>query len=177
VEYLDWQPRFLRSINSRLLSQLRVRFHREDFGWDIVQRWKDLYPNLLRESWDITFQESLRNCRIYVCDHLATTYLEALAAEKPTILFWDPELTELRTEAQPYFDLLRTAGILFDTPEAAAAEINVAYPDVVSWWNRPVRRKARHAFCRHFARTSSHAVDEWAKEFMRISKMGIKATS
>ena len=169
-EYLLWQFRFLASIDARHLSQFRVRFHREDFGWDMAQRWNDFYPKIVTESWDITFQESLSNCRIYICDQLATTFLEALSADKPTILFWDPEINELRPEAQPYYDRLRTAGILFDTPEAAAAGVTAVYDDITSWWNKPERQAARRFFCNRFARTSANSVDEWASEFVRISR-------
>jgi putative transferase (TIGR04331 family) len=173
VEYLSWQSRFLSSMNIRLLTELRVRFHREDFGWDIAQRWKDFHPGIATDSWDITFRESLSDCRIYVCDHLATTFLEVLSANKPAILFWDPAINELRADAQPYYDRLRAAGILFDTPEAAAAGVNAVYDDITSWWNEPQRQEARQMFCSRFARTSASSVDEWAKEFVRISKDGI----
>lgn len=172
-EYLLWQSRFLVSMNTRLLPQLRVRLHREDCGWDVAQRLQDAFPKINAESWDITFQQSLNDCRIYVCDQLSTTFLEALSADRPTILFWDPEINELKKEAQPYYDLLRTVGILFDTPEAAAAAVSAVYDDVESWWNEPERQKARKSFCRRFARTSSNSVDEWTKEFARISRVGI----
>lgn len=173
-EYLLWQSRFLASINARLLTKLRVRFHQEDFGWDIAQRWKSSYPAIITENWDTTFLQSLNNCRIYICDNIATTFLEALSANKPSILFWDPAINELRTEAQPYYDRLRSAGILFDTPEAAADAVNAVYDDVVTWWNDPMRQEARRIFCNCFARTSSKAVNEWAEEFIRISKEDIK---
>jgi len=78
---------------------------------------------------------SLENCRLYVCDHLSTTFAEALAANKPTVLFCNPETNRLRLDAQPYFDLLRNSGILFDTPETAASAVAAVYGDVEAWWN------------------------------------------
>jgi len=173
-QYLVWQSRFLAALNKPLLSRLRVRFHREDMGWDMPARWKECNPAIPVETWDIPFLQSLADCRIYVSDHMETTYIEALFANKPTILFWDPEINELRTEAQPYYELLRTAGILHDTPEAAAAAVSRVYDDVIVWWNNTDRQKARKTFCDRFARTSTNAVDQWAKEFERISKEGIK---
>jgi putative transferase (TIGR04331 family) len=172
-QYLLWQWRFLASIDSRLLLKFRVRFHAEDFGWDIAQRWQASYPEIRVETWDSPFIRSLQNCRLYVCDHLATTFLEALSADKPTILFWNPAINELRPEAQPYYDRLRAAGILYDTPEAAAGEVQVVYDNVMAWWNDPARQEARRIFCNRFAWTSSNAVKEWTGEFKRISKDGI----
>lgn len=169
-EYLLWQSRFLASMDTHLLAKLRVRFHREDFGWDIAEQWMSSYPAITIERWDTTLVQSLNNCRIYICDHLATTFLESLSANKPTILFWDPEINELRPEARSYYDQLLNAGILYDAPETAAEAVNASYNDVAAWWNDPPRQEARRTFCNRFARTSSNAVNEWAAEFKRISK-------
>lgn len=172
-QYLLWHSRFLASIHAPLLSKIRVRFHALDYGWDIAQRWRTSYPEIRVETWDTPFMRSLGNCRLYVCDQLATTFLEALSADKPTILFWDPAINELRPEAELYYDRLRAAGILFDTPEAAADGVNAVYDNVEAWWNDPARQEARRIFCDCFARTSSNAVNEWAKEFIRLSKEGL----
>jgi putative transferase (TIGR04331 family) len=169
-EYLVWQRRFLTSFSPTLLPMLRVRLHREDHGWDMKKRWREICPDIRFEDWSTPLTRSLKNCRLYVSDHLATTYIEALAADKPTILFWDPAANELRPEAQQYFDHLRHAGILFDSPEAAAEMVNTIYGDVETWWNNPVRQAARRAFCDRFARTSSQAVREWLDEFNGIAQ-------
>ena len=174
-QYLLWQSRFLASINSRLRLKIRVRFHPEDFGWDIAQRWRTSHPEIKvgTETCDTSFIQSLENCRLYICDHLGSTFQEALSADKPTILFWDPAINELRPEAQPYYDRLRAAGILYDIPEAAADGVNVVYDNALAWWNDPGRQEARRIFCNRFAWTSSNAVNEWTGEFIRISKDGI----
>jgi len=174
LEYLQWQSRYIKTLSSSLQPLVRVRCHREDLGWDIEQRWKEAYPSVTRETWDTPFFQSLSNCRIYVCDNLGTTYIEALSANKPTILFWNPELNVLRPEAQRYFDDLRNARILHDSPESAATEVNAIYDDIETWWNNPDRQAARQRFCNRFAKTSLNAVDDWAKEFARISREGIQ---
>lgn len=112
-EYLLWQCRFAKTLHQKIVPVVRLRPHREDGGWDIAQRLSKYIPNATIETWEVPFQESLVNCRLYVCDHMSTTYTEALAANKPTILFWNPQANELRPEAQPYYDLLRKSGILF----------------------------------------------------------------
>lgn len=168
--YLSWQIRFVKEISSYYLTKMRVRLHREDLGWDIAGRWRDFCPDVPIEDWDIPLQLSMEECRLFVGDQLQTTFLETLSADKPTILFWNPEHNELRPEAQPFYDLLRLVGILHDTPEAAADAVNAVYDDVESWWNEPARQAARINFCDQFARTSTNAVNEWADEFSRIAK-------
>ena len=173
-DYLVWQARFIKAFPSHLTAMLRVRLHREDFGWDMAERWKALCPEAAIESWDIPFNESLDACRLYVCDHLATTFTEALSADKPTILFWDPAITELRAGAQPYYDRLYEAGILFYSPEEAAGAVSACYADIEGWWNKPQRQEARQFFCERFAWTSKDAVDRWIDEFKLMAKGDMK---
>lgn len=170
-EYLLWQERFVKALHHAVITTVRLRPHREDNGWDVIQRLHERSPNLKIETWDIPFQESLANCRLYVCDHFSTTFAEALSANKPTILFWNPLANELRSEAQPYYDLLRKNGILFDTPESAATAVNQIYDDIETWWNDPERQSAVNIFCNRFARTSSHGDELWASEFKRIAAL------
>ena len=77
--------------------------------------------------------------------------LEPLAADIPTILFWDPRHWEMRPAAEPYFDLLRAGEILHDSPEAAAAHCRGVMSEKAGWWRQPSVRQARHTFIRRFA--------------------------
>ncbi len=168
IQYMNWHIRFLDSLTSKAIADLRIRPHYADFGWNIVDRIKEHHPSIPIETWEVPFLKSLSECRFYVCDHLSTTFIEALAVNKPTVLFWDKENNELRADAKPVYDKLREVGVLYDTPEAAATAVSLIYDDVESWWNNPVRQEAIRYFCSRFARTSPNAVDKWADEFKRV---------
>lgn len=170
-EYLSWQSRFAKSLDPKMVPALRLRPHREDGGWGIAQRINECLPGLAVETWDVPFQKSLADCRLYICDHFSTTFAEALAANKPTLLFWDSQANKLRPEAQPYYDLLRKSGILFDMPESAGAAVNHIYEDVETWWNDPERQDSVEIFCERFARNAPDAVELWTVEFKRIAAM------
>lgn len=169
-EYFSWQQRFAAALSSENRSKMRVRLYIQDYGSDCIQRWKDYYPEVPLENWDIYFLESLENCRLHVSDHLASTFIDALVANKPTILFWNHQVFEVRPEAQPYYDELRYAGILYNTPEAAATAVNFFYTDVETWWNDPNLQVIRKKFCNIFAKTSPDAVNEWANKFKTIAR-------
>ena len=168
-DYLRWLLRFLESIPLELRAKMRMRLFRDDFGWDMGERLLDSFPDLFLENWDMTFLESLKNCRLFVCDLPATTFAEALSVDKPTIMFWDPDANELLPEAEPYYDELRQAGILYNSPEVAARAAHAVYEDVESWWRNPELQTARRRFCDRFARLSTNAIDEWAKEFKMVA--------
>ena len=169
-EYFEWQQRFISSLSLQNRTRVHVRLYRLDFGCDCALRWRDFHPELTIENWDIPFLKSLENCRLHVSDHLASTYIDGLIANKPTILFWKPEAFRVRQQAQPYFDQLRNVGILYDNPEAAAAVVDSVYGDVETWWQNTDRQRIRMQFCDLYARTSPNALDEWACELRRIAR-------
>lgn len=169
-DYLECQIRFLKALPVDIFSKTRVRLHRADHGWDMEQRIKESCPEVNIEKWDRTFLASLSNCRLYVCDHIATTLFEALALDKPTILFWDPEANPVKKEAEQYYESLRDVGVLHDSPEQAADAVVEAYSNVENWWSDPERRRVVQNFCHWSARTSSDASKHWNSFFNMISK-------
>src|SRR5205823_3910681 len=99
-----------------------------------------------------------------VVDHCGTTMLEGLAADMPTVLFWDPTRWEMRPSAENDFEALRDAGILYTNPEAAAVHIRDVYNDPYAWWHKPSVRKAVRQFISLHGMTSAH----WATDCVRI---------
>lgn len=174
IRYVEWQERFLDAIPAAAKRVLRARLYPEDYGWDIRARWHDHAPEVPVEDGARPFLESLEDCRLCVSDHLGTTFYEAIAANRPTILFFDIEVNPLRAEVLPWIDALRGSGILHDTPEAAAQAVGAAYPDVEAWWNDPKRQAARKGFCAQFARTTSDPVGDWLNEFTHLTPRGRK---
>ena len=170
VNYLKWQAKFMAAMFPLLKCALRVRLYPEDFGWDIRNRWCDHSPGVVFDDVSRKFIESLEDSRLFVCDHMGTTLYEALAADKPTVCFFDPQKNPLKSQARTVFASLRAAGIVQDTPEGAAETVAQAYPDVEAWWNEPRRQAARQEFCDKFARLSSNPLKEWLNEFERIRR-------
>lgn len=165
--YFERQLRFAAALAPRERAALVHRPHFADYGWDIAARWRDRFPDVVVQEWDVPFNRALRECRLFVCDHFSTTYAQALALDKPCILFWETQSNEFRVrpEAREFHDALRSAGILHDEPEAAAAEAARAYGDVEAWWADPGRREARRLFCERFVRTAPDPMSEWVAEF------------
>jgi putative transferase (TIGR04331 family) len=71
--------------------------------------------------------------------------------------------------AQPYFDSLREADILHDTPESVASKLNKIYQDPNSWWVSPEVQDARNKFCNQFARTSDDWLTQWKRELAKLA--------
>lgn len=169
-KYCEDQIRFFKSVDRSYQKCISYRTFIQDYGLDIVKRIQNACPDLVMEDWDIPFQDSLMNCKLFVCDHLSSVHAEALSLNIPAILFWDPESYIHRTEARRYLDNLHAVEILHYSPESAAKMVNEVYDNVDDWWNKQERQSARLEFCDHFARNSPNAIEEWINEFKKISR-------
>ncbi|MEK7376437.1 MAG: LIC12162 family protein [Candidatus Margulisiibacteriota bacterium] len=167
-DYIAWQMRFAASLSKARTKELKIRLFPADFGCDHKMRLNDSFPEVALEDKTIPFLASVICARIVVCDHLSTPLTDVLSANKPTIIFWDPKVQLIRSEAQPFYDALHSAGILYYSPEDAAKAVETIYDDVEKWWNEPGRKKAVALFCNQFARTSKDSVKAWAEEFKKI---------
>lgn len=159
--YFELQRRFFSAVDADFHRQFRVRPHTAEFGWGVKRRLAAAFPDLALESWDTPFTESLRSCRLYVCDHISTTFAEALASNIPTVIFWDPVFLAIRESAEPFFDRLRAVGVVHETPESAAAWVQHVYDDVAGWWFAAGTQDAVQAFRQEFTRISATPLKDW----------------
>lgn len=115
-----------------------------DAAWLLPQ-----FPNLRRCSGPL--QTHLLGCRLLTIDHHGTTMLEALAADVPMILYWNPAHWPLATESERLLQILHEAGVWFDNPRAAAQKAREVWTDPVSWWQSAPIREARMEWCKNQA--------------------------
>ena len=60
--------------------------------------------------------------------------------------------------------MLRDAGILHDSPEAAATLLSEIKGDFVYWWRDKTRQAARSAFAAKYTKLSGRYVKQWSLE-------------
>jgi putative transferase (TIGR04331 family) len=174
-EALEWRTRFVSQLPDQLRARLLVRLHHDDRGWG-------QHPRLLDACGPLTFddrKQSLRlrmsECRLAVTDYRGTALLEMLVENMPMLAFWDPGVYELRKDAEPYFEALRNAGILWDSPEAAAVKLSEIYDDPWQWWNEKKVQEARQAFVSQFALGREDWLNQWTRaleEELALSRIG-----
>lgn len=159
-EYFKWMLRFLTALPQRVRSVAVFRPYAHDYGHGVRERIAARFPDLRWDSGE-PFQRRLRTARLVVIDHNATGCLETLGANIPTVLFWDPDRWEVRESAVPYFDRLREAGILFGSPEAAAAKVSAVYDRPWEWWGDPATQQTRRLFADRYALARSDWQNQW----------------
>jgi putative transferase (TIGR04331 family) len=168
-DYLCWHQRFISHLSQNASNAIVLRSHPVDYGWNLVSRIEESFPSVRLNSRASSFEDSINSHRLYVCDHLSTTYAEALAANLPTILFWSQKDNKLTPHGKKGVQLLSDAGIFFNTPEAAAVAVSTVYDDVESWWNEPKRQNAIRRFMEAYCQVSPNAVNLWTRELQGIA--------
>lgn len=152
LDYHRQQVRFVQALPRNIRECLLVRLFREDFGWCQRERWNDAAPDVALDKGLRPMADLVANSRIYISTYNATTYLESMHMNFPTVIFWNPVLWEIRSDAIPYFRELQQVGIFHDTPESAAQHLTSIWDDIDAWWSDAKTQSVRAKFCYHYSR-------------------------
>ena len=158
---------FLERLPRHLRDALHYRPYPEGQGvLPDATRMRTHFPDL--KILDGPLQPHLMGCKLLAIDHPTTTFGLAMAANVPTIAYLQPDVWALALQAEPHFERFRGAGIVFDSPEAAAAKVAEVWDDVEAWWAGPDIQAARLAFKHEYARTSGVWWWHWMKALRRL---------
>ena len=166
--YLQDQYRFIQALPIRLRKQVLVRLFTEDYGWSQKKRWVDLFSELQIDDGIKPMSSLVSNSRLYISTYNATTYLESMSSNIPTIMFWNPNHWELRDSAIPFFEKLKSVGIFHETPESAAKQMTDIWDDVSGWWESTAVQTVRREFCERYAHNPEKPLNGMAKLFREI---------
>ncbi len=106
--------------------------------------------------------------KLLIIDHPGTTLNIRLAANLPTIAYWDDKMWGLCAQTKPYFQSLKDRGILFDDATGAAERINEIWPDTESWWNQLETQQTIDKWVNQYARTKKSWRKEWIKSIWSL---------
>ena len=164
LNYLKDQYLFSNLVNHDLIKNYTVRNCPNNYSWENIENWNTNVTFDLNKH----FLKSVYDHKLIVISNNSTTLLQVLAANIPTVIFWDPKFNEVRDVAQSDFDSLRNVGILYDSSELAANQVNSVWKNISAWWEADELQLARIKFCNRYARTSKNSLIEWKFFFENI---------
>jgi putative transferase (TIGR04331 family) len=158
--YQEQQFRFVEALPEKIQNELTVRLHGawRNTRWSDDKRWSDRMPSVHVEAGDAPIQKLIAKSRLVVHSYDSTGILEGLASNIPTLCFWNGGLDHLLPNVKPYYELLRGAGILADSPEHAALLVVQYWDNIDGWWKSEQVQNARRLFCEQYARVEKHPV-------------------
>ncbi|MDD5428996.1 MAG: hypothetical protein PHI58_07190, partial [Candidatus Omnitrophica bacterium] len=170
LDYLKQKVLFVKRLNKDAAEYLRYRpyFEISSNGAERPYINKNL-PDLKLCTGSLgSFHSKIMKCRLLILDHPGTTLNVALAANIPTICYWNKRAWAMCEQSIPYFDALEKAGIIFGDGSSAADKVNEIWDDVLGWWNLPGNQKARQAWCGRYAMASRTWRRDWMKALRQM---------
>ena len=138
-------------------------------GWNIRERFLEKGLSYALSDGKNLYQ-LLKESRLSIVTYNSTIYYETLAANFPTVIFFDFRLNEINEETKVYWDLLESVGIFHNTPESASNFINSIFDEIDKWWFSKDVQNARIYFCDNLALTSKTYLRDWKFAFNKIIK-------
>lgn len=135
LDYLEDQFQFIRSLPPAIQEMFTVRLHSVDYGWNYMLRWKDAIPDITIDPGTYAIGDQMAKNRICISTYNATSYLESIAIDIPTVIFWRPNHWPIMESAIQIFEELEEVGVFHRTPESAASHVSNVWDDVSAWWD------------------------------------------
>ena len=151
IFYLADQQRFITALPESIRNEFTIRLASTDFDWSARSRWENAFPEVDIDNGQQPIYELFKQSKIIVCTYPGTTYNQTLAANAPTVIFWDEKYSEMHHQSVAYFDGLKKVGIFHTNPESAAHHIEKVWDDVYGWWMSEEVQSARKSFCNKYA--------------------------
>ena len=149
--YLKDQQRFVGNLPEKIRKKFTIRLTPTDYGWSAKSRWSETFPEMELDNGYKPIYQLFKQSRIIVCTYAGTTYNQTLAANAPTVIFWDEKYNQMHDQSIPYFEALKKARIFHTTPESAAEHITKVWDNINDWWMSEEVQSARNYFCEQYA--------------------------
>ena len=168
LDYCDDTLHYLRDLDAGPLSQTLFRPYANAQTDISDEHIAENFPDVGRLEGDL--HSNMINCRLLQLCSPNTTMIIAMVANVPLLGFWRPEFFTLSKSAEPYFDRLREAGILFDSPGSAANQANAIWENPTEWWAGSEIQAARREWVDRFARSGRFWLVPWMREIWRTTR-------
>jgi putative transferase (TIGR04331 family) len=167
--YAEDQIKFIERLKSTLRNKLLVRLYHPDYNLSLKNRINDRISNIKFEDGLVSIYELISNSRVVISTYNATSFLETLALNVPTVVYWDDRFWEIRDSAKYFFDKLKSVGILHETPDSAADFINSNWYNIETWWYSKELQFIRKEFCNEFAKLNINKISNIKNVLKNIS--------
>jgi len=147
--YYEFVKSFFGYLDSDTIKQIHFRGYPEN-NWlyykdsQMLNAFYDKFQII--DSKKESGKQTLSKSRLVIIDYLATTFLESLLSDIPTIVFHNKDSYYLNDKNKDFFDSLINCGICQTSPEHAASFVEKVCPNPEKWWNSPIVQEGKEEF-------------------------------
>lgn len=147
-KYLYFVKCFFYNLEDEIFDSLIYRGYPSRKSW--LEYSKKDYIDFDRVKYIDTYKYSAKqmmmNSKLVIVDYMATSYLESLIMNIPTIVFFNTEAYFLLEDYKDIFNDLLDANICFKNAAEAAKFVNINSVSVEKWWYSEKTQSARRKF-------------------------------
>lgn len=155
-------------LRGEVRASLRIR-PAPDLGWGL----RDCFRRHLGEESIMVggaLLDAFSQARLIICTYPETTFCEAIATGRPTILLYTEEVFERHPVAANLLAQLRAARMVFVDHESAAAHVSRVWENPRLWWESAATVAARSAFIGAAMTINGDWIVSWVREIQRLSE-------
>lgn len=168
-KYLEDKKIFFMNLGDKEKNKILYRPYPFKYEWKEEELIRKISPNT-RFALKGSLVSWMKKARLVVIDNPHTSFIEALAINVPSVFYWDHGVFLMKDEAEPYFDILREAGILYRDPVDAANKVTEVFKNTSEWWHTEKIQKARCIFLERFGYSRKDWMSHWIKEMKEAVK-------
>ena len=159
---------FLKNINCKIKGDIILRRHARTHEWPEEKKICKMFDKNQVDSGRVNLIKLINKSKLVIHTYNSTGFLETLAANKPTVIFFNNTDYPLNIEAKKYFNYLKDANILFYNWKEAVLFLNNNYNSIDNWWNSNKTQDARNKFCSNFVKLNDSKIDKLVKIIRKI---------
>lgn len=174
LNYLEDQYAFIDALPANIREQIVVRLYHTNWAapaWSHGARMRKRLDGVRFDDGRSPIDDLIGRSRMYISTYNATTFLESMTMNVPTVIFWNPKFWELRDSATPYFEDLRRVCVFHDTPASAARHVAAVWDDVNGWWNHPEVRESVRRFMARYTSLPDDLLDRVKHALLDTTRM------
>ena len=161
--YIEDQKQFINYLDKKIIEKIKIRFDSAEFGWNINNRISEVIDPSKFESPKIDLLSRLKKCKLCISTYNATIFLETLAMNVPTIVFFNIKQNNIRKEAIMFINQLKEVGIFHDSPISASNFLNKIESNIEDWWQKEDVQNVVKVFCQKFVYNSKNWNEKWVQ--------------
>lgn len=162
---LEESVAFVKEMKGR--ARMTLRPSPNDYAMRTVDTLSAIDTNIAIDDLQTAGVNSYMASDLVVHSYLGTSWLETLALDIPTVVFFDPEIYSWREASLKLVEALKNVGILHESGGDAGKFVRTIWENPRLWWNQSGVQNARNEFVSHYARFSTDWSALWQNEFCR----------
>ena len=160
INYYNENINLISNVDDKIQKKIILRLHSRKYGWDEKKRFTDSFNAIKIDEGYKKISDLIKKSRLVIYTYNGTGFLETLAANVPTIIYFNSKNNLIRNDAKEIFKELQKNKIYFSDAKEASDHINHILNNIDLWWNDQKTQGSRKLFCTKYAKMNDNKLND-----------------